>query len=478
MTQTSNSTEGKTLAELQSELDMGVKVYPSTNHDVIVERLQDKLWNLDRYVFSRYEDGTQREKPSRVPPTPDEYTGHLVNHVIVFFADENRDGGLMFDETDTYETFQELLEDWPSLSAQPVWGTGKTLERKRYEREHDEEYKRRFEEDEKIQKNMWRRNKNMSLSDYHKRFYTGKTLKDLWDTVLQEQSVFPTFNSDMIVMPTSDGITFFWGKGRSSGVSVPSGSPFDVLVNQLSPELVDEVLEPAWKIFDEAESQIMYEGKPVIVGKTLAEVVHMVDAGEILYAHTGKPGDIQLYRAKWTGRYIYELDYCRLGSTWTSDPGEDLDTFLQNILSDATASDEIGLEMKDMLSRPVWSNIDEQHYHMLLEKPEEQEKPDCDKCPGMDSFTDQSALCKDCADAMTRRCWDLSTAKRELDGQRSEDLATIGGLIVRFVSTYAHTSPYPAWQYAASMCKELAEIDWQRALDKDSWIRELSEHPF
>ncbi|HEX3639898.1 MAG TPA: hypothetical protein VHV10_01265 [Ktedonobacteraceae bacterium] len=259
------SLEGKVLAELQREIDLGMEVYPSTNHDVIVQRLQDEPWGIDRYVFLRYEDGTQREKPSRVPPTPDEDTGHLVNHVIVFFADENRDGGLMVDETDTYETFSELLEDWPDLASKPVWGTTITPERKCYEKAYIEKKERNCARDEKVK----------------------------------------------------------------------------------------------------STTPLISNGKLVIVGKTLAEMRHLVDAGQTLYVHTGKQGTIQLHRLR-EGHYAYELKYLRYGERWFSEETDNhtLDTFLESI---KWTDEETSQEMKGYLAQPVWGNVDEQTYHMLLE---------------------------------------------------------------------------------------------------------------
>lgn len=119
---------------------MGLEVYPSTNHDVIVARWKDSY--TDRYVFLRYDEntlgGTPREKPSRVPPTF-EY-GSWVNHVINFFCDPDGSGGILVDETDTYETFEALLADWPHLSSQPVWSTTKTEDRLAYERAKHDRY--------------------------------------------------------------------------------------------------------------------------------------------------------------------------------------------------------------------------------------------------------------------------------------------------------------------------------------------------
>lgn len=377
MTQGCNSTEGKTLAELQNEIDLGMNAYPSTNHDVIVARWKDE--HRDRYVFLRYNDGTQREKPSRVPPTPIYEGGNPVNHVIHFFRELDGGGGILVDETDTYETFQELLEDWPSLASQPIWSTGKTLERKRYEKEHAEKINQRDARDERVRPN----------------------------------------------------------------------------------------------------TTLLFDGKPVIVGKTLAEIGHLVDAGQTLYAHTGKLGVIQL-RSTGTGKYAYEFEFCRSHVYWRSEEGdnETLEQFLSGLSfrSEGNSNDSYALEMKELLTQPVWSNVDEQIYHMLLETPEQQEQSSCDKCPGINSFKDQLELCKDCADSLGQMAWDVSTERRELHQQFKSDTRMIRDLIKRISSTYS--TRYPTWQYADSMCKELAATNWEMLLSTDETFDLWSEHPF
>ena len=116
---------GKPLAELQSEIDLGMRVYPSTNHDVVVSRINDGI--NDRYVFARIEIpdlqeegvtlGTVREKP-----------GINKEYVIGFFMEKDGSGGIFFPLGDTYETFQALLKDWPFLASQPIWSTCKVPE--------------------------------------------------------------------------------------------------------------------------------------------------------------------------------------------------------------------------------------------------------------------------------------------------------------------------------------------------------------
>ena len=131
-------------------------------------------------------------------------------------------------------------------------------------------------------------------------------------------------------------------------------------------------------------TELLYNGKPVIIGKTLAEIGHLVDAGQTLYAHASKQGDIHL-RSIAKGQYAYEFEFCRWHESWQSGKtdNETLEEFLAGISfePDDDASEEsnaLAKEMKGYLSQPVWSNVDEYTYQMLLETPETEEKPSCD----------------------------------------------------------------------------------------------------
>lgn len=132
----------KTLAELQTEIELGLNVYPSINHDVRVCFAED--W----YIFDRTEK------------TPDE-AGRKSNpdaHSNCVIIDGDYDaagffigGGVMFDGNDCYQSFEELLADWPSIAAQSVWSTAKTLERIQYDEKDREETRRRLQEIEERQ---------------------------------------------------------------------------------------------------------------------------------------------------------------------------------------------------------------------------------------------------------------------------------------------------------------------------------------
>lgn len=113
----------KTLAELRTEIDLGLEAYPTTHHDVIVTKWEEY------YVFLRYEDGTQRE---HLIDTSSLY----LSTCIQFFAEDDGSGGILVDKEDCYTTFDELLADWPRLAALSVWGTTKTPERLMYETMH------------------------------------------------------------------------------------------------------------------------------------------------------------------------------------------------------------------------------------------------------------------------------------------------------------------------------------------------------
>ncbi|SRR6266568_2912776 len=107
---------GKPLAELKTELDLGLTVYPSTNPDVQVYLLEG------RYVFfffDMFNGGTPRETPltdeggySCMPSThPD---------------DPNSFDALV--HASGYKTFEDLCADWPVLTSQQIWSTSQTQE--------------------------------------------------------------------------------------------------------------------------------------------------------------------------------------------------------------------------------------------------------------------------------------------------------------------------------------------------------------
>jgi hypothetical protein len=132
----------KTLAELQTEIELGLRVYPSTNHDVWVFFAED--W----YIFSRTYKTPDEEGRKSAPGThPDTVLIGGVYDADGFF----RGGGVLFHESDCYESFEALLADWPSISAQPVWSTAKTPERLQYDEKDREETNRRLKEIEERQ---------------------------------------------------------------------------------------------------------------------------------------------------------------------------------------------------------------------------------------------------------------------------------------------------------------------------------------
>lgn len=103
---------GKPLADLRTEIDLGMEVYPSTNHDVSVYRL-----DTGQYVFFRYDPrhgGTPRERALQDEP-----------HYLV----QPGQGERVVVQANGYELFETLLADWPHLSAQPVWSTTRIPER-------------------------------------------------------------------------------------------------------------------------------------------------------------------------------------------------------------------------------------------------------------------------------------------------------------------------------------------------------------
>src|SRR6266567_543182 len=121
----------KTLAELRTEVEMGLKVYPSTNHDVDVFLVEG--W----YIFAR-----SYKTPVEIEASNDCSHGEQVH----IGRDPDGGGGVIFD--DCYGSFDALLADWPVSASQPVWSTTKTLERKRYEKAEHERYLREMAEQE------------------------------------------------------------------------------------------------------------------------------------------------------------------------------------------------------------------------------------------------------------------------------------------------------------------------------------------
>jgi hypothetical protein len=126
----------KTLAELRIEVELGLWVYPSINHDVSVFLAEG--W----YIFSRSQ------------LTPVEQTFTTGERVLIggdFKDGAHIGGGVIFDNA--YKTFDALLAGWPSITSQPVWSTAKTPERLQYEQEERERWAREQEKWDKNQHN-------------------------------------------------------------------------------------------------------------------------------------------------------------------------------------------------------------------------------------------------------------------------------------------------------------------------------------
>ncbi len=111
----------KTLAELRLEVELGLWVYPSTNHDVMVWREEANEYHTvsiqrqsEHPWYKLFHD--QQRTPVEAAYTEQEKkmmgTGNLEH---------------------AYHSFDELLTDWPSLASQPVWSTAKTPERIAFE---------------------------------------------------------------------------------------------------------------------------------------------------------------------------------------------------------------------------------------------------------------------------------------------------------------------------------------------------------
>lgn len=134
----------KTLPALRTEIDLGMMVYPATNHDVAVwveaanayHEKTNLRSNHPRYVFSRtfktpVERGTDEEKDEDRRPDAD-----ISHH---------------------YFSFDQLLEDWPMLASSPVWSTAKTPERIAYDEALEEAYRQKHDKaSTPVSPDMWR----------------------------------------------------------------------------------------------------------------------------------------------------------------------------------------------------------------------------------------------------------------------------------------------------------------------------------
>ncbi len=124
----------KTLAELRMEVEMGMIVYPTTNHDVSVWREEANefhevsAWRQSEHPWYKLYRNSKLTKAEAERDVDEELGGGTIEHA--------------------YPSFDSLLSEWPLLASQPVWSTTKTLERKRYEKAEHERYLREMAEQE------------------------------------------------------------------------------------------------------------------------------------------------------------------------------------------------------------------------------------------------------------------------------------------------------------------------------------------
>ena len=120
---------GKPLADLQAEVEREQCVYPSTNHDVFVTYVPDY------YLFYRFDEGHGGTAPEH---EPDPVTCRRSRPV-----QDNHPGETpLIAYTHEYETFEDLLADWPKLAALPVWSTAESAERRAWWKRLNEPKKR------------------------------------------------------------------------------------------------------------------------------------------------------------------------------------------------------------------------------------------------------------------------------------------------------------------------------------------------
>ena len=111
--------QGKPLAELRTEIDLGLRVYASTNPDVRIFRVEGQ------YVFFHFDEkngGTAREHPITEEDMHREEEKYPVWNLPTGY--DGQPGAFRAKaHAPVYATFEDLLADWPVLTAKSVWST-------------------------------------------------------------------------------------------------------------------------------------------------------------------------------------------------------------------------------------------------------------------------------------------------------------------------------------------------------------------
>lgn len=127
---------GKPLAAFSFELELGMMVFPTTDHDMcvykgyVVDGDGESVGEMRFVIHST--DVHPRETPARFD---DEACIPIrgVNGSIIFLLPEN----------DVYETLEGLLSDWPEVTSRPVWSTICSEEREAHLEQWREEWERK-----------------------------------------------------------------------------------------------------------------------------------------------------------------------------------------------------------------------------------------------------------------------------------------------------------------------------------------------
>lgn len=110
---------GKLLMDLEMELDTGLLLYPTYDHE---------MW-IEKYFL-----GAAGNWYLLVGVSPDAHPYSKSNHNVVYMRNNDEYGPKTLRLTDSYaySTVTRLIADWPK-ARDPVWSTCKTVERVQYE---------------------------------------------------------------------------------------------------------------------------------------------------------------------------------------------------------------------------------------------------------------------------------------------------------------------------------------------------------
>lgn len=127
---------GKPVAAFSMELELGMTLFPTTNHEMCVYKGYVADVNGDRTDEMRFVIHRDYSQPREKPAWLDDEASLPIRGV---------DGNIVFllPENDVYETLEELLSDWPEITSRPVWSTICSEEREAHLEQWREEYEKK-----------------------------------------------------------------------------------------------------------------------------------------------------------------------------------------------------------------------------------------------------------------------------------------------------------------------------------------------